>query len=371
MMRNGCLNKGLVVGIIALFLIMSVTSSISGNIGQKSKQLTEKVVTSFPLNDGLLAYWKSDECDGITLWDCSGHNYDGTIYGNSWIPGSCLNFDGVDDYVDFDNHSENLGYNKTDEYIIILWFKSSASGMIYSMSHTDPARPYFNLELNYDGKISVTMGDKSGLLELSTSGSYNDGNWHYVEMKFYGNTTNPTLEIYVDGELDGSITDWLPPMLNEDFKTAIMGRKSITATNYFNGIIDEVKVYKYPETSQPPPRLIIKGPIKGRAGTPYTYEFQLNTSDERDVSYYIRWGDGDITDWTIPLPSSTPYKETHTYANQGTFEIEAKARDSTGLESGWSSLTVTMPRHKAVTGSLFLWFLERFQLLERLLNLIK
>ena len=91
-----------------------------------SNQSTEEALTSFPLsNDYVNAYWKFDECEGNTAYDSSGHNYDGTIYGATWVGGvlgCALDFDGLDDYlnqhnhsVGLDNHSVGLGFNKTTE----------------------------------------------------------------------------------------------------------------------------------------------------------------------------------------------------------------------------------------------------------------
>ena len=57
--------KLLVVGIIILFVGMGFTSGIGINAGQ----------TSFPLNQGLIAWWKFDETSGNTAHDSSGHGH--------------------------------------------------------------------------------------------------------------------------------------------------------------------------------------------------------------------------------------------------------------------------------------------------------
>lgn len=121
----------------------------------------------------------------------------------------------------------------------------------------------------------------------------------------------------------------------------------------------------------PPDIPIITGTMTGKAGTEYKYTFVSVNPDGDDNSYYIEWGDGDITNWTSFLPSGIPYSENHTWPQKGSYTIRAKAKDIYGAESDWAELEVTMPRNKATYNSLFQWFLERFSILSRLLYLVK
>ena len=111
--------------------------------------------------------------------------------------------------------------------------------------------------------------------------------------------------------------------------------------------------------NNPPSDPDIDGPDSGDAGTEYDYDFTSIDPDGDDVSYYIKWGDGHITPWTDFQASNTPYSESHAWNSQGTFTIEAKAKDSNGAESGWSTLVVTMPRNRAINTP-FLRFLQQF-----------
>jgi hypothetical protein len=77
--------------------------------------------------------------------------------------------------------------------------------------------------------------------------------------------------------------------------------------------------------------------------------------------------DGSITDWTAFQASGSPgYSENHAWDEQGTYTIEAKAKDIWGAESDWAELVVTMPRNRATYNILFLWFLEQFPILRLL-----
>ncbi|UCD13062.1 MAG: LamG domain-containing protein, partial [Thermoplasmatales archaeon] len=245
-MKNNLFKRSLVYGIVLLFIGLSVTPSMGGYTEKISNQSTEEAHTNFPLDGGLLAYWKFDNCSGGIAYDSSGHRYHGTIYGAT-CDGGFIVFDGVDDYVDFDNHSENLGFNKTDDYkISIIGVKSTSTdtGVIYGMSHSIGNRKYVELELNSDGNFVFRVGTEECVINVSSTGTYNDGLWHNVECVYYGSATDPTLKIYVDGELEDNITKWQCPFSNEDFYTAKMGRKSHDSVDYFDGVIDDVKIYK-------------------------------------------------------------------------------------------------------------------------------
>jgi hypothetical protein len=356
-MENILLRRGLVCGIAILFLGLCITSSIGVNVEQ----------TNFPLNAGELAWWKFDETSGNTAHDSSGHGYDGTVYGATWTGGG-LSFDGVDDYVDFDAHATALGMNKTDDYIVQVRFKSTGYGMLYSMSHTNPERAYFDLMLDEEGKVGVIMGDITCTFDLFTTGSYNDGDWHIVESEFFGDTTNPTLNIYIDGELDATKTEWLCPMIDEDFITAKVGRNSNTESDYFDGEIDDIKIYKnLGDPEHNPGITIISAPTEGKVGETLTFTFKAEDMDGDEVRFHIDWGDGD-EEWTIYVPEGTDHTETHVYDTKGQYTIEAYAQDETSRIGPTGYHSIIIPRDKATNNILLLRLLERFPLLQKLIQ---
>jgi len=110
--------------------------------------------------------------------------------------------------------------------------------------------------------------------------------------------------------------------------------------------------------NEPPNTPTIDGPTSGKAGTSYPYTFTSTDPDGDQVSYYIKWGDGSVTDWTAFQASGPPgYDGSHTWSAQGTYTIEVKTKDTYGAESDWGTLSVTMPRNKIVNRP-FLNFLE-------------
>ncbi|MCK4365273.1 MAG: PQQ-binding-like beta-propeller repeat protein, partial [Thermoplasmatales archaeon] len=131
----------------------------------------------------------------------------------------------------------------------------------------------------------------------------------------------------------------------------------------------------YPVTiveNEPPTAPTIVGPATGNAGTSYPYTFTSTDPDGDQVSYYIKWDDGSITDWTAFQASGPPgYSESHKWDEQGTYTIEAKAKDTYGVESDWATLEVTMPRNRAINTP-FLNFLQNrphmFPILQLLLQ---
>ena len=50
-----------------------------------------------------------------------------------------------------------------------------------------------------------------------------------------------------------------------------------------------------------------------------------------------------------------------------TFVIKARAKDTDNLWGPWSELKVTMPRNRAINSPLFLRFLERLPILQKIL----
>jgi outer membrane receptor protein involved in Fe transport len=100
--------------------------------------------------------------------------------------------------------------------------------------------------------------------------------------------------------------------------------------------------------NSPPDTPAIDGPTNGKAGVQYNYTFNSVDPDDDDVYYYIKWDDGYTEVWDGPHASGVDFEIKHTYTKQGTFTIEAKAKDSQGEESDWGILEVTMPKYKPI-----------------------
>ena len=125
--------------------------------------------------------------------------------------------------------------------------------------------------------------------------------------------------------------------------------------------------------NEPPFAPTINGTTSGNPNVAYTYTFSAYDPNLDDVSIYIEWGDGTLTDWTEFIPSSGVYSEDHTWSEEGTYIIRAKAKDTQEAESDWETLEVTMPRNRLLIKSLFLQFLQNhphiFPILQQLLRL--
>jgi glucose/arabinose dehydrogenase len=114
--------------------------------------------------------------------------------------------------------------------------------------------------------------------------------------------------------------------------------------------------------NQPPSAPSITGQINGKINVEYDYIFSATDPEGEDVFFWILWGDGcPVIEWNGPYESGKEITFSHTFTNQGTFTISAKAKDINDLEGEWSELSVAMPRSKVVNHySFLLRFLEQY-----------
>ena len=99
----------------------------------------------------------------------------------------------------------------------------------------------------------------------------------------------------------------------------------------------------YGMTSSTPFPPTITGPTNAKVRVSTAYNFTTTDPDNDDVSYYIDWGDNKNSGWIGPHPSGDQITESHTWLKKGTYTIKAKAKDTSGNESDWATLSVTMP----------------------------
>jgi len=102
----------------------------------------------------------------------------------------------------------------------------------------------------------------------------------------------------------------------------------------------------------PPSKPSITGPLKGRPKIDYIYDFVSTDPEGNDIYYSVDWGDGSDIIYIGPNYSGQVVPLNHTWVENGTYIIKAKAKDSYGAESDWTTLTVKIPKNKAVNLSL-------------------
>ena len=339
MIKNNLIKKAFVFGIIFLFIICANSFSLGGDIRKLRNKSINYYPTNVPLNNNYVdAYWKFDECTGNILEDSSGHNYDGTIFESSWVTGNsdcALDFDGTDDFVDLDTYSLNLGFNKTDDMIFSLWFRSDSidGGYIYCIAGNQHV-PEALIELCSNGSLHFKIWTSVCGIEAYSEEGHNDDSWHQADIYFNGITAKPTMEIYIDGELEGSRTKWLCEVEDSDFNKAKIGRRAHSETNYFRGQVDEFKIIKYQEgNDQNSPN--ISGPSSGYPGVEYEFSFVAEDPEEDEIWYFIDWGDTTFEDWFGPYRSGKTVVVSHKWIQEGTYEIKAKSKDYWD-DSRWS-----------------------------------
>jgi hypothetical protein len=128
-----------------------------------------------------------------------------------------------------------------------------------------------------------------------------------------------------------------------------------------DGILVKLASFDNQQSSKP----TISGKHKGKPNTNYTFTASSTDPDSDTLSYMWDWGDGNYSEW-LTTPTAT-----YNWASKDKFEIKVIAKDQHGYESEWSDpFSFSIPRNRAMTfNSLLMKVLERFPLLEKILNL--
>ncbi len=194
-----------------------------------------------PITDpNLVGWWKLDEGQGSTAIDWSGHGNHGTLVGDpQWADGydgDALSFDGAGDSVNFGTGPSLTG---TIDFTVAAWIKTSmtANGVIIQQRNGGYNGEY-RFMVTPSGTLNLMLyGDGDYQYNFSTTRTVNDGKWHHaVAMRTGGSGS-----IYVDGALAASDSGTLRN-LDGTIQTAV-GADIRDSVSYFNGVIDDVRIY--------------------------------------------------------------------------------------------------------------------------------
>jgi len=94
----------------------------------------------------------------------------------------------------------------------------------------------------------------------------------------------------------------------------------------------------------------------------------LKYPNNNDLYYFIDWDDGSIEKWLGPYSSGQEVTISHNWSEKGKYLIQAKVKDTNGLESSWGTLSVSMARSRFFN-NFFLRLIQQFPILQHLFNL--
>jgi len=198
---------------------------------------------------GPVGYWSFDEGYGTTSHDETANGNDGTlINGPTWqtedmcVSGKCLHFDGTDDYIDCGNDSS---LDITDAIAISAWVKTDTMVFqtIYSKLAFGVSVPPY-LILTNDLKIDWRVPTGTVYNELVSDTTLAVGTWSFVVVTF--DSVTGIQNIYIDGVLDKTITR-TPYTMKTNANAIVIGMRASDV--FFNGFIDEVRIYPYARTA--------------------------------------------------------------------------------------------------------------------------
>ena len=204
-----------------------------------------------PTEDGLVGYWKLDECQGNSVIDSSGTGNDGTLAGTAGPPawsGSglptaisfdnpcALNFDAEDRVVEIpDDNTLDLG----DEFTLSGWakfddFDETYMFLISKDGATNSDDTYaFGARLQ---KLYVAINDGSWA-EYSANTTLVANVWYHLAGV---RNADDTLDLYVDGVLDGTFTSVKSP---KNVSTPVTLGQRDQAALELDGTIDDLRIY--------------------------------------------------------------------------------------------------------------------------------
>ncbi len=192
------------------------------------------------VEDGLVGYWHFDEGTSTVTYDATSHKNNGLIYGGAnWVKGKvggALDFNGINNYVALPPNFLNVV-----DFTFIAWVKWNGGGNWQRI---------FDFGQNTNANMFLTPKSGANTLRfaITISGSNNEqrlntdylpvGEWKFIAVVLDGDIGR----LYVDGVLKDTQTITLNPNqvvgANNWF-----GKSQYTADEYFNGLIDEIRIY--------------------------------------------------------------------------------------------------------------------------------
>jgi hypothetical protein len=195
-----------------------------------------------------ISWWRFDEISGTTAYDSAGENNGQLVNGPIWTDGYVnggVSFDGIDDYV---NVANNPNLNITGDITISAWvyFERGGTGedgseqVIVAKTVNNGAfnNPFdFRTSISAEPSLTLVRADATGHDYVYSTQTMSIQQWHHVLVKVENNVP----DFYVDGNVTGKTVESFTRTPTGNTNPVLIGRRDDGL--YFNGVIDDVRIY--------------------------------------------------------------------------------------------------------------------------------
>ncbi|MCI0541009.1 MAG: LamG domain-containing protein [Verrucomicrobiales bacterium] len=187
---------------------------------------------------GLVGHWRLNDEQGAQAADASGYNNHGILTdGPVWTTGKFvggLYFEGVDDFVDV---ADSASLNPTSALTLAAWFNSdnvAAGAMLLSKGANGTQ---YNLR-EFASSLRFRVRTSGVINDLQVPYAFTDGVWYHVAGVYDGSK----MQVFVNGAPVGNVLARTGP-ISPDTVGVALGKRSGSPINYFNGTLDDVRIY--------------------------------------------------------------------------------------------------------------------------------
>jgi fibronectin type 3 domain-containing protein len=232
-------NSGLTNGKTYYYRISAV--DVTGFEGEKSYARSATIpglAGEYTADISTLLLLHLDEATGPISVDASSFTINGTATGTSPVTGrfgNARSFNGTTDFIE--GYPSNMNFAGQD-FTVEAWIKSSSSAAQAIFTTHNPSTGSLSNTGLYilagSGMLDMDINNGQGASASSSNGrNINDGLWHHVA----GVRRSSSITLYVDGKFDSQKAVTQEPNPSVLYRVG----KSYTS-NFFNGIIEEVRV---------------------------------------------------------------------------------------------------------------------------------
>ena len=206
--------------------------------------LSAPLVVITPKEEDLLGYWKFDEGSGTAALDASGNSLLGGVFGATWVTGRdelALNFDGINDYVRVQTEP---ALNNLEAVTMTAWIYPRVDAHWHILDKGDGDKRLYAEGLNrtLDGRVRY-WGSHAFSRSVKDTVQLND--WQHVAL-VWSRATNVTRLYHNGHEVRYSTQDIGTdgPLDDATHAYTIGARGALGEGTFFNGLIDEVRLYR-------------------------------------------------------------------------------------------------------------------------------